>query len=52
MERKDVASALVLVLVLVLVLDDLAGHVRELHPEVRAQTLRGARMMLDETMPS
>ena len=52
MERKDVASALALVLVLVLVLDDLARHLRELHPDVRAQTLRGARMLLGETMPS
>jgi len=41
MERKDVASALALVLVL----DDLARHLRELHPDVRAQTLRGARSL-------
>ena len=46
MERKDVASALVLVLVLALVLDDLAGHVRDLRPEVRAQVLTGARMLI------
>jgi hypothetical protein len=44
MERKDVASALVLVLVLVL--DELARHVRDLRPEVRAHVLTGARMLL------
>jgi hypothetical protein len=33
------------------VLDELARHVRELHPDVRAQAVRGARMLLGETMP-
>jgi hypothetical protein len=37
---------------LALVLDELARHVRELHPDVRAQTLRGAQMLLGGTMPS
>jgi hypothetical protein len=50
MERKDVASALVLAfaLVLVLVLDDLAGHVRELHPEVRESVVKACRRMACE----
>jgi hypothetical protein len=30
-----------------LVLDELARHLRDLHPDVRAQALRGARMLLD-----
>ena len=33
---------------LALVLDELARHVRELHPDVRAQAVRGARMLLNE----
>jgi hypothetical protein len=31
---------------LALVLDELARHVRELHPDARAQAVRGARMLL------
>ena len=31
---------------LALVLDELALHVRDLHPAVREQTVRGARMLL------
>jgi hypothetical protein len=31
---------------LALVLDELARHVRDLRPEVREQTLRGARMLI------
>jgi hypothetical protein len=46
MEHKHVAFALALVL------DELARHVRDLRPEVREQVMRGARMLLDETMPS
>jgi len=30
-----------------LVLDELAWHLRDLHPDVRAQALRGVRMLLD-----
>ena len=37
---------------LALVLDELARHLRDLRPEVCEQTLRGARMLLGETMPS
>jgi hypothetical protein len=37
---------------LALVLDELARHVRDLRPEVRAEAVRGARMLLGETMPS
>ena len=33
---------------LALVLDELARHVRDLHAEVRAQTLHGAGMLLNE----
>jgi hypothetical protein len=29
------------------VLDELARHLRDLHSDVRAQALRGARMLLD-----
>jgi len=46
MEHKHLAFGLALVL------DELARHVRELHPDVRAQAMRGARMMVGETMPS
>ena len=42
MEHKHVAFALALVL------DELARHVRELHPDVRAPVVRGARMLLNE----
>ena len=42
MERKHFAFALALVL------DELARHVRDLRPEVRAQEVRGARMLLNE----
>jgi hypothetical protein len=31
---------------LALVLDELARHVRELHPDVRAHVLHGVRMLL------
>jgi hypothetical protein len=30
-----------------LVLDELARHVRDMHPEVRAKAMRGVRMLLD-----
>lgn len=33
---------------LALILDELARHVRDLRPEVRAQTLCGVRTLLDE----
>ena len=42
MEHKHVAFALALVL------DELARHVRDLRPEVRAQPVWGVRMLLDE----
>ena len=42
MEHKHLAFALALVL------DELARHLRELHPDVRAQTLHGARTLLGE----
>jgi hypothetical protein len=32
---------------LALVLDELALHLRDLRPEVREQTLRGARMLIE-----
>ena len=44
LERKELAFGLALVL------DELARHLRELHTDVRAQTLRGARILLGETM--
>jgi len=44
-EHKHVAFARTLVL------DELARHVRDLRPEVRAQAVCGARMLLGETMP-
>jgi hypothetical protein len=46
MEHKHLAFALALVL------DELARHVRDLRPEVRAQVVHGARAVLGETMPS
>jgi hypothetical protein len=42
-EHKHVAFALALVL------DELARHVRDLRPEVRAQAVRAARVLLGET---
>jgi hypothetical protein len=39
--RRELAFALALVL------DELARHVRDLRPEVRAQAVRGARMLLE-----
>ncbi len=33
---------------LALVLDELARHVRDLRPEVRAQAVQGGRMLLGE----
>lgn len=41
MEHKHLAFALALVL------DELALHLRDLRPELREQTMRGARMLLD-----
>jgi hypothetical protein len=39
--RKELAFALALVL------DELARHVRELHPDLRVQVLAGARMLTE-----
>jgi hypothetical protein len=44
-EHKHVALALAMVL------DELACHVRDLRPEVRALVVCGARMLLGETIP-
>ena len=41
-EHKHVAFGLALVL------DELARHVRDLRPEVRAQAVQGGRMLLGE----
>jgi len=40
LEHKHVAFALALIL------DELARHLRDLRPELRAETMRGARMLL------